>query len=175
MVSNYTSLDSFEAEKYQINYAFSALSSNDISNAQSNFLKIIDDNPDNIEALNSLGVIAYTLENYNDALYFFDKAIEVNPAVEESFVNRHFIHLAQNDVKSALVDISKAISISPEEPEYYIYREKLYLYLDDKENAMKDFFKADAIWAKDWSRNKIAKEYQSMSVYDYILNARFNK
>lgn len=174
-LDKYSKLDSFDDEKYQINYAFSSLSANDYSEAQYYFLDIIDKNPENLEALNSLGVIAYTMENYSDAIYYFTKAIEINPSVEESFVNRHFVYFLQKDLKSSLEDISKAISISPEQPEYYIYREKIHLYLDDKESAMKDFFKADNIWSKDLNRDKIGEDLQKMSVYEYLLSVRFQK
>ena len=174
-LSDYSKLDSFDDEKYQINYAYASLSSNNYNDAKYGFLDIIDNNPENIEALNSLGVLAYSMENYSDAIYYLSKAIEINPSVEESYVNRHFVFLAQNDFKASLGDISKAISISPQQPEYYLYREKLYLNLNYKENAMSDFFKSNDIMAKDSNFEKLAEDLRNLSFYDYALSVRFKQ
>ncbi len=164
----------FSIDNYQTSYALAALGENDQTEAQSRFLDVLNNDPGDIIALNSLGVLSYVNDNYSDATSYFDKAIETNPLVEESYVNRHFLKLRQKDVESALLDISKAISISPEESSYYIYREKIYLYLGDKEKAMNDFFKADETWAKDYNRDRLGNGYNKMSVYDYFLKVRFN-
>lgn len=173
-LSESNNFSNFNIENYQLTYALGALSEKDYSAAQSRFLEVLNNDPIDLIALNSLGVIAFVNDNYSDATNYFDNAIETNPLVEESYVNRHFLKLRQKDVKAALEDISKAISISPEESNYYLYREKIYLYLGDKENAMKDFYKADETWAKDYNRKRLGNGYNDMSLYDYLLKVRFN-
>jgi len=166
-------LDKIDDVNYQLGYAFAALDEKNLKIAEGVFQEVLEKDPENMTALNSLGVISYVTSNFRDALMYFTRAIEVNPTVEESYINRHFMYLVQDDIPAALEDISKAISMSPSYPEYYLYRERLYLMSGDKEKAMKDYFKADEIFSKDYHSQKIdLKGWSQQSVYDYILSLR---
>jgi serine protease Do len=172
-LEDYENLDKFDLDKFQNTYALSALKEGELANAQSIFLEILDKDPQNIEALNILGVLSYALDNKSDAIYYFSQAIEVNPNTPVSYVNRHLILKSQNNIQAALNDICKAITISPDQPDFYRNREKLYLILGDIEKARKDFFAADDIYAKDFNR----KPWRSFDadeerIYNYILSLR---
>jgi len=167
------SLEKFDLENFQTHYAFSALGEGKISNAKNLFLDIINNDPENNEALSTLGVLEYLMDNNNDALMYFTLAINSSPNTSVSYVNRHYVHLYQNNIQEALTDISKAINISPDQSEYYKKREKIYLRLGNKEKAREDFFKADDISSKIYDRKPLRSwDSNEERVYDYILDLR---
>ena len=147
-LDDFKNVKNFDINKFQNVYAFSSLKEGNWLAAQSMFYEILDTDPENIEALTTLGVISFATDNKSDALYYFNKAIESNPTLPISYVNRHFVYVSQNNIRSAIEDISKAISLSPTQSDYYGYRKKLYLQIGDAENALLDGKKADDLFVK---------------------------
>ena len=147
-LDDYKSIETFDIDKFQNVYAFSLLKEGDIEQSENLFYDILTNNPEDIEALNTLGVIAYVKDNKNDALSYFSKAIEVNPSSPVSYINRSFVYESQGNLQLAINDASKAINIAPLQSDYFARREKLYYKIGDKISSFEDFKKAHALIEK---------------------------
>ena len=67
---------------------FNKLDVGNSSDALLDFKKAITLNPDNVMALNGIGIIKADLGDYQDALKYFAKAIEIAPSLAESYLYR---------------------------------------------------------------------------------------
>ena len=139
--NDYKNIGNFDLKKFQNIFAFSLLKEGELESAKSMFLDILDEDPGNIEALNILGVISYAVDNNNDALYYFTKAIESTPTVHSSYINRYQVYKKQYKYNLAIDDISKAINLQPNQSVYYYYRSLLYKIIGDKVNESRDVTK----------------------------------
>lgn len=152
-INEYKNLNNFNVDKYQLNYAIAALSESDYSDAENIFFDLLDHDPGNVSALNSLGVIFYAVGNYEESLKYFSNAIEYNPLIEESYINRHFLYLSRKEYNLAISDISRAIEISPSYPEYYRYRSEIYYSIGDYNKSKKDLETSNRIKIRDLKSN----------------------
>lgn len=140
-LNDFKGADKFDLNKFQNIFAFSFLKEGELEAAKGMFLDIIDEDPENIEALNTLGVISYAVDNNSDAVYYFSRAIESNPTVHISYINRYFVYKNQNKINLAIEDLSKAINLKPNQADYYYNRSQLYKAIEDYDNALVDFQK----------------------------------
>ncbi|MGE0637118.1 MAG: trypsin-like peptidase domain-containing protein [Bacteroidia bacterium] len=153
-LDEYKDLLAFDIEKFKNVYAFSLMEEGNIEESENMFYDIVSNNPEDIEALNTLGVISFVRDNNSDAITYFSKAIEANPSTPVSYINRSFTYKGQGNIQLAIDDISKAINVAPTQPDYYRYREKLYLIMGNKVNAFDDFKKANELYAKQFNYEK---------------------
>ncbi len=70
-------------------------------------------NPNDFEALSTLGDLYFESQQYIDAFNTYDKAIAVNPNCADCFNDRGLSLYYLGDVASALESFDKAISIDP--------------------------------------------------------------
>ncbi len=125
-------------EDYTRDYALAYLREGYFNDAQNLLLELVENNPDDVIALNTLGVLSYIADNNNDALNYFTEAIEYNPNEELSYVNRHVVYKYQQNHSAAMEDITKAINIEPDQMDNLVYRASLYMELEDWRNAKND-------------------------------------
>lgn len=135
----YRSKPSCDAEKYIKEYACSTMQKGDLMEAASIFTTILDENPEDAQALNAMGIISYAIDNNMDAFYYFTKAIDAHPNNTLALYNRSYLYKYQNEYKKALDDISKAIHIDPAQPDNYVLRGMLYMNLENYDEAINDF------------------------------------
>lgn len=76
--------------------------------AISEFETVLDFAPDQVDALNELGLCLAFLGDYNEAISKFTKAIELRPKDYEIKCNRGMIYLQINDIENAEKDINAA-------------------------------------------------------------------
>ena len=145
-------------EDYTRDYALAYLREGYFDDAQNLLLELVENNPNDVIALNTLGVLSYIADNNNDALIYFTEAIDNNPNEELAYVNRFVVYKYQQNYSAALKDISKAINIEPDQPDNLIYRALLYMETKDWENAKKDLDKA--IESEDFKRDAGAYLYR---------------
>lgn len=151
---------SVDLNLYKKLYAMSQMKGGKLSDAQSVFYEILDDDPTDVESLNGLGLISYIADNNFDAISYFNSAIEENPSNVLSYLNRAAIYADNEDYKSALADISKAIEIDSDQPDYYYHRSLYYCALNDYKSALSD--------ANKFISNKDFK----IDAYSYYIRAR---
>ena len=129
-------------ENYQKEYAYSTMHEGQLEQAQSIFESILDDDPENIQALNAMGIISYVIDNNQDAIRYFTEVIENHPNSTSGYLNRSCVYKYQGDSEKAITDLSKAINIEGDKPSLYIDRADLYAGIKKWENAKTDIDKA---------------------------------
>ena len=144
-------------ENYQKEFAYSTMQEGQLEQAQVIFQGILDDDPENIQALNAMGIISYVIDNNLDAIRFFTEVIENHPNSTSGYLNRSCVYKDQGDSEKAIADITKAISINSDKPDLYMTRADLYAGNKKWDKAKADIDKAlnfkeydsgiDLVWA----------------------------
>lgn len=81
--------------------------------AKSYFEKVLELNPNQVDALNEMGLCSVYLGEVDKALDYFTKAIELSPEDFEIMCNRGMTYLQINKIEDARKDIMKAYEINP--------------------------------------------------------------
>lgn len=132
----------YDSDKYLKEYAYSTMHSGDLAEASSIFSTILDKDPEDVQALNAMGIISYVIDNNMDAYYYFTQAIETHPNNTLGYHNRAYLHKYQQDYNKALDDITKAINIDSAQPDNYVLRGFLYVEMEKYKDAINDLTKA---------------------------------
>lgn len=102
------------------NQAISEAEKGRIDEAKRIYLKILEEKPDYIQALNNLGVLAMAQGNSKEALSYYRRILEKSPNYGKAYNNMALILLREGDRKLAEEYLKKAIEIDREGIEAYI-------------------------------------------------------
>lgn len=108
----------------------------------SRYHHLVEKNPDDPAIFNSRGLAYYSLQQYEEALIDFDKAIKLKPDYVEALNNRSLIYFYQKHFELALRDLETALQIDPQNAESYNNRGLVHEAMDKKDLAQTDFAKA---------------------------------
>ncbi len=113
--------------------------------AISELTKVIQVNPNNVQAYQSRGNIYQIKGNLDQALADFNKAIEINPYDVNAYLSRGHVYQNKGNPDQALADFSKAIEINPKNAQ--VYKNRAFLYFSKKEytKSWQDVHKAEAL------------------------------
>ena len=78
-------------------------------------------------------------EKYEEAMPYFNKAIELSPEMAITYNNRGYARFRLNDTDGALTDINKSIKLYPSNPYAYRNRGLVYHHLGKKTKACEDW------------------------------------
>ncbi len=151
----------YQSNEYIRNYAYSTMHKGDLNDASSIFLSMLEENPEDLFALNAMGIISYAVENINDANYYFSKAIEFHPNNTLGYLNRSQLYKYQKDYKNAIADMTTAININPAQPDSYFVRGTMYADTDQWDDAVNDYSKA--IESDDFQKDPYAYFYRAIA------------
>lgn len=132
----------YDPSEYIREYAYTSMHKGDLSGASSIFASMLEDDPEDVLALNAMGIISYVVDNNSDALYYFSKAIDSHPNNTIAYLNRGQLYKYQNDYEKAIADISSAINIDPATPDHFYIRGSMYMTKENWAKAIEDFSKA---------------------------------
>ncbi|MDR2906281.1 MAG: tetratricopeptide repeat protein [Helicobacteraceae bacterium] len=105
--------------------------------------EVIAINPNNSNAYNYRGYMYYELQNYDQAIADYTKAIELDPDGRALYYNnRGFAYNELKNYKQAIADFTKAIALNPENAPAYYSRGNAYNKLKNYKQAIADFTKA---------------------------------
>ena len=141
-LSKYKEKSNVNFEDYTRDYALTSIREGVYGDAINILLEFVENNPNDIIALNALGILSCIADNNSDAIYYFTEAIDINPNDELAYVNRFAVYSYQENYSAALADISNAIIVAPEQTENFINRALLYIDMEDWRNAKNDLDKA---------------------------------
>lgn len=150
----------YDIAKYTKEYAYSTMHEGDLNTAVGIFTSILNDDPEDVESLNAMGIISVVLENMSDAKSYFSKAIEAHPNNTLGYINRSQLYKAQNDIQNAINDLNSAINIDPAQPDNYVKRGMLLAQLEKWDEALKDL--NTAIQSDDFKSDAVAYYYRAL-------------
>jgi tetratricopeptide (TPR) repeat protein len=93
--------------------------------------------PHSSVALNSLGAEYMLNRNYDQAIRYFNKAINEDPGNHKGYYNRGLLYAQNGKFNEALADFNKAIELR-QYPKAYVARANVYYMLKDFSKAMVD-------------------------------------
>ena len=131
----------YDMESFQKNYAYSKMHEGDLGTPLEIFSQILEDNPEDEDALNAIGIISYVQGNMKDALDCFSEAIETHPTSDTGYNNRAYLYLSQEQIDKAIADLKKSVNINPS-GDNYLKRAGLYMALENWREANNDLTKA---------------------------------
>lgn len=131
----------YDMESFQKNYAYSKMHEGDLGTPLEIFSQILEDNPEDEDALNAIGIISYVQGNMKDALDCFSEAIETHPTSDTGYNNRAYLYLSQEQIDKAMADLKKSVNINPS-GDNYLKRAGLYMALENWREANNDLTKA---------------------------------
>ena len=129
---------------------------NNLQIAESLYKKYLKFYPDDIEALNYLGIVFFQMKNYQKAISYYEKAIKINSNYAEAYNNLGVVFKIIGDYKNAASAYEKAIKINPN-------------YLEANNNLgsvykeLKEYFKA-----KDFYENTIRINPNYVAAYNNL-------
>lgn len=144
---------------YQKEYAYSNMHEGHLADAENLFLAMLDEDPEDLQALNAMGIISFVLENYSNAETYFTRAIEAHPNNSTGYLNRSQIYQLRGDNQLALRDLTQAVNNSAQPDDYY-KRALLYIKLEEWEKAEKDLNKV--IKTEDYKRDAEPYVYRAI-------------
>lgn len=150
----------YDVVNYTKEYAYSTMQEGDLNTAISIFTSILEEDPEDMASLNTMGIISAALDNKSDANFYFSQAIESHPNNTLGYINRCQLYKAQNDLQNALSDINAAINIDSAQPDNYVVRGMLYAQLEQWNDAIKDLTKA--IETEDFKTDAMAYYYRAL-------------
>lgn len=167
-IDDYRKSVKIDFENYQKEYAYSTMHEEQLEQAQSIFEGILEDDPENIQALNAMGIISYVIDNNQDAIKYFTEVIENHPNSTSGYLNRSCVYKYQGDSEKAIADVSKAINIDSEKGELYMSRADLYAGLKNWVKAKADISKFLTI-EKNNTSNDLCMAYYKMGLCESQL------
>lgn len=97
-------------------------------------------NSDEAKVCYNRGVDKLKMNNYEEALMEFSKAISFDPQFAEAYNVRAYIYVSKmNKLEEAVSDFSQAIKIQPDNPDIYNHRGWTYWLSGNYEDAFNDY------------------------------------
>jgi len=109
--------------------------------AETAFLDEVAEHPNNAEAWNQLGIIAFEQQNYEVAKVRFNRAIELDPLNGNYPRNLALVHAEQKNYETAHELLQRSIEINPSDPQTHLTQAKVYLLQDRTESALQSLEK----------------------------------
>ena len=112
------------------------------SQAVADFMKLLEENPDDADALQSGAELLGRLGEFDKAMEFANQVIEQNPGVFTVYLLRARLQHKQENYDAAIADLDKAVDIKPTNFLAYLDRSEVYLDKGDAKAAAKDYEQA---------------------------------
>ena len=106
------------------------------------FVKVIELNPQNAEAYNNLATAFGLKGNFEEAIIGYTKAIEIKPDFAVAYYGRATAYGASGNLDAALADYNKAIEINARYGFAYADRAKVFYIKKEYEKSLADVNKA---------------------------------
>lgn len=103
------------------------------------FDKVLEDNPEDLNALRNRGYSYYLLGIYDQALIDFNNVLTIAPDFPEILVSRGEILLLKNNFADAMRNFTQAIAFDPKYDGAYHSRGNAYLQMGQKEKGLQDY------------------------------------
>ncbi|MHC4269182.1 MAG: tetratricopeptide repeat protein [Planctomycetota bacterium] len=88
-----------------------------IEEAEKCFLSIVENYPDNKEAYNNLGVLAFQKDDKEKAIDYFTRSLEIDPLYRDTIVNYTNLLRSLNQLPVVIPLLEKVVELNPEDKE----------------------------------------------------------
>ena len=127
----------YDEESYNKNYGYMCMHEGELEYAMSVFCAILEEDSEDEEALNALGIISLVQNNNKDALDYFTESITQHPNSITGLKNRAAYYEIMGNYNDALQDLNKVIAIDGS-PENHLLRSSLYGKMEKWNLAIND-------------------------------------
>lgn len=107
--------------------------------AINDFTKLLEENPDDPDALQAVAELLGRLGNFDDAIAKATKAIEKNPRANSLYILRGRLYHQTKQYEKAIEDLNQAIDLQPDSFIAFLDRCEVYYDKGDKDLAAKDY------------------------------------
>jgi len=97
----------------KLNTAFKYHKSGQLPEAEIIYRQVIEEEPENYNALNLFGLLLFQHKRYDEAIIYVEKAVDINP-IPYFHINLGNIHSAKGDSDKAIDFYKKAIALEPD-------------------------------------------------------------
>jgi len=126
-------------------------------------ITVLSKNPNDLRALNALGMYHYKKSHWKAAELFYGRALKANPQQAEVYNNLGLVNLAQDERSEAIKQFRKAIELNPNEGNAAANLGSIYL-------AEKDYSKAAVAMEIAYRKNN--RDVKIMNNYGIALTAQ---
>jgi tetratricopeptide (TPR) repeat protein len=127
----------------------------DSGQAERDYNRAIDLDPNLALAFNGRGMLFYDRNEYDRAIQDFNRAIDLNDKSAAAFDNRGITYFDMKDSDHAKADFDRAIELDPKDLDAYWNRGDLYRSKGDRENAAADYRMALSLGPNDDDKKEI--------------------
>jgi hypothetical protein len=136
----------------------------DLARARAMYTEILENQPNHVDALHLLGVIAHQTKQYHHAVAWFDKSITAKPDFAEAYSNRGLALQALGRLDAAIASYDRAIALRHDYAEAWYNRGNALRNKQLLEAAMTSYDKAIAI------KPGFAEAYANRGILLFELN-----
>ena len=115
---------------------------NRLDDAKKNYKKIIEDQPNNFEALNFLGILSCQVNDFSDGLTYLNRAIVLKPNQAGLHCNKGNALFSLNYFKKAIESYNKAILLKPKLTDAYFNKGNALEKINNLKEAVKNYDRA---------------------------------
>ena len=149
-------------EQQAIQLGFISLQQGQPLVAEKHFKKVLEFNPNQVDALNLMGIINAQTKNFEGAITYITQAIDVNPKNASSYYNRGLALQELGKIEEALLDFKKALSLNPKYTNAFNSAGNAYLDIKEIGSAIASYKYAIALdprYADAWNNLGNAYSY----------------
>ncbi len=107
-------------------------------NAEQDYLKAIELNPNLVETYNNLGALYMDMGRFTDAIFYLNEAITRRPRYFTALMNRGIAYYRLGNVTAALLDFNRAYQIRSKDPILLLNRAIAYYDMGQYESSIED-------------------------------------
>lgn len=168
---------------YQLNRAERDLHDGDLMGAEARYRRVLDAEPDNLDALYGVGWVYHLSGDTERAREFFKRCVRVGPQDYRGYRGLGSVAMAEGNVKNAEEQFKRALELAPEEPRVLGSLGLLYLSADRETEALALFQRArDADPTRGETGYNLAEAQlrlghpdEALNTIDAALNARIDE
>jgi len=114
---------------------------NNVDEAISYFEKVLEIDPNHVDALSNRGGLLSTIGKHDEALSDLNKAIEIEPNHVRALINKGILLAFLNQTDSAIFSLDKALEIEPDNIEALRNRAVYFVFQENYADAVTEFYK----------------------------------
>lgn len=125
------------------------------------FNRVLQSNPDDVEAYFNRALAYAQVEDYQKAIVDYSRVLRLTPNDPDALTNRALARAQLEDYEGAIADYTKVIEVSPNNADAYYNRGLSRAQIDDDPIAIQDLQRAAELYAKE---GKTTESQESLSV-----------